>query len=218
MNKFGSFLNITDRKLFFKRILICFIAVSGMGFFLSFLIMAEFGTDPCTFMNLAVSSKLGISLGNWHFLLNAVLLIFIVIFARQLIGPGTVFNMVLIGYYAVFFCMLWRRFLPGTAFTYMPSRIPIYAVALAGFIISAAVYMNSKTGVSPYDGVAIFFGEHMPIPKFLSRMIFDFTVIAIGMIAGSTPSIGHILMALGLGPVITIVGKKMTRDNNRENA
>ena len=100
----------------------------------------------------------------------------------------------------------------------MPVRAFVYIFGLAGFIISAAVYMNSGTGVSPYDGVAVFFGEHMPIPKFLSRMIFDFTVIAIGMIAGSTPSIGHILMALGLGPVITIVGKKMARDNARENA
>ncbi|MBP5332416.1 MAG: hypothetical protein J6Y89_11260 [Lachnospiraceae bacterium] len=212
MDRILVFFNITDRHLFWKRVLVCFAAVTGMGFFLSFLIMAGFGTDPCTFMNLSVSSRLGISLGNWHFLLNAVLLVFVLIFARKQIGPGTVFNMVLIGYYADFFCWLWRKIIPGAAFTDMPLRALVYIFGLAGFIISAAVYMNSGTGVSPYDGVAVFFGEHMPIPKFLSRMIFDFTVIAIGMIAGSTPSIGHILMALGLGPVISVVGKKMARE------
>ena len=210
-NFLTSILDIRDKRLFLRRTVICFIGVFGMGFFLSFLIMTEFGTDPCTFMNLAISSKLGLSLGNWQVLLNSVLLILVIILSRKLIGLGTLFNMVLIGYYADFFRWLWRKIIPESAFTDMPVRAVIFAVALIGFIISAAVYMKSESGVAPYDAIAQILADHLPTPFFLSRMIFDFSAILIGVLAGARPSIGHIFMAFGLGPVISIVGKIMGR-------
>ena len=37
-----------DKKTFIKNAVISFIGIFGMGFFLSFLILAEYGTDPYT--------------------------------------------------------------------------------------------------------------------------------------------------------------------------
>ena len=53
-----------------KKVLICFLAVLGMGFFLSFLILCDLGTDPATFMNRSGAARVGLSFGTWQLIVN----------------------------------------------------------------------------------------------------------------------------------------------------
>ena len=203
-----------DKHRFIKSTIISFAGIFGMGFFLSLLIMADYGTDPYTFMNRAIASTLGMTLGNWQLLINIVFLLIVIIFDRKLIGPGTIFNMVLIGYYADFFVWLWKKLLPPGLFVEQPSRALVFAVAIAAFVVCAAVYMNADAGLSPYDGSCKIFTEAVRrkwkgIPFFILRIVCDTAVILIGMAAGGRPTIGIIIIALTLGPAISIVGKLM---------
>lgn len=74
---------------FKKKFTVMAIGVFFMGFFLSFLINVNLGTDPCTFMNVTISSRLHILFGTWQLILNAILLVLVILYARNLIGPGT---------------------------------------------------------------------------------------------------------------------------------
>ncbi|MBR5712227.1 MAG: hypothetical protein IKX54_01395 [Lachnospiraceae bacterium] len=195
-----------------KEVIKCFIAVFGMGLFLSFLIKCDLGTDPCTFMNRSTAQRIGLSFGTWQLIVNVVMLAIVFAFKRSLIGFGTVFNMVLVGYYADFFCWLWNRCIPGEAFTRTASRWGIFLVALLCFIISAAVYINADMGVAPYDGLPIILTEKITgrwpkVPKMSIRIAWDAAAIAVGTLVGGVPIIGIILMALFLGPAISIVRK-----------
>lgn len=49
-------------------------------------------------MNLAISDKLGMAIGDWQALMNIVLLIFVIIFGGRNLGFGTLANMFLVGY------------------------------------------------------------------------------------------------------------------------
>lgn len=209
-------------KLDWKKIIICFIAVFGMGFTLSFLILCDMGTDPCTFMNRAVAAKVGLSFGTYQLIVNIFMLCLVFIFKKKLIGFGTIFNMVLIGYYADFFCWVWRKIIPASAFTEPVSRWTIFIVALILFLISVAVYINQDMGVSPYDGLPIIITEKLKadksmIGKTILRILWDGSALMIGVIAGNTPAIGHILMVLFLGPAISFVGKLINRYEGRSN-
>ena len=209
-------------KLDWKKIIICFIAVFGMGFTLSFLILCDMGTDPCTFMNRAVAAKVGLSFGTYQLIVNIFMLCLVFIFKKKLIGFGTIFNMVLIGYYADFFCWVWRKIIPASAFTEPVSRWTIFMVALILFLISVAVYINQDMGVSPYDGLPIIITEKLKadksmIGKTILRILWDGSALMIGVIAGNTPAIGHILMVLFLGPAISFVGKLINRYEGRSN-
>jgi len=193
-----------------KEVIVCFLAVFGMGFFLSFLILCNLGTDPATFMNRSGAARIGLSFGTWQLIVNAVMLAVVFAFKRSLIGFGTVFNMVLVGYYADFFDWLWGKCIPAKAFTAPVSRWAIFLVALLCFIISAAVYINADMGVAPYDGLPIILTEkvtaHFPkVPPMLVRIAWDGAAIGVGTILGGTPIIGIILMALFLGPAISLV-------------
>ena len=201
-----------------KKILICFIAVFGMGFFLSILLMCKLGNDPCTFMNKSVSEKIGMSFGNYQLIVNIVMLCAVLIFNRKLIGFGTLFNMILIGYYADFFCCVWRKVIPASVFTTPLSRWIIFILSLIFFIISVAVYISVEMGVAPYDGIPLIITEKLkmdnsPVGKAVIRILWDGSAIVVGMIAGKIPVIGVILMTLFLGPVISLVGKLLKKND-----
>lgn len=199
-------------KLDIKRIIVCFLAVFGMGFFLSFLMLCNLGTDPCSFMNKSISLRIGLSFGTWQLIINACMLVIVLFWDRSSLGFGTIFNMVLVGYYVDFFDWLWGKVIPAHYFTDTVSKWVIFLVALLLFIISAAVYINSDMGVAPYDALPKIITEKVSakfpkFPKMLIRMAWDFSAILIGILAGGTPVIGIILMAFFLGPVISLVGK-----------
>ena len=187
-----------------------------MGFFLSFLMLCGLGTDPCSFMNKAVSLRIGMLFGTWQLIINAVMLVIVLFWDRSSLGFGTVFNMVLVGYYVDFFDWVWGKIIPAHFFTDPVSRWLIFLTALFCFIISAAVYINSDMGVAPYDALPKIITEKVTgrfpkVPKMLIRMVWDFTAVAVGTLAGGRPVIGIILMAVFLGPVISLTGRLFFR-------
>ena len=72
------------KKHFWFRLCAVVAAVIVMGFCLSWLLLVDLGTDPCTLMNVAIADTIGMSLGNWQALLNTVLLMIVVIFGGRL--------------------------------------------------------------------------------------------------------------------------------------
>ena len=80
------FTHMYRRKNFVPRLLLVLFAVILMGFCLSWLVLCDMGTDPCTMMNLAISDKLGMAIGDWQALMNIVLLIFVIIFGGRNLG------------------------------------------------------------------------------------------------------------------------------------
>ncbi len=195
-----------------KQAALVVIAVLGMGFFLSFLINVNLGTDPCTFMNVNLARVIGTSLGNWQLCLNVVLFILVIIFTGwKLIGIGTIANMVLIGYVADFCRFLWSKCIPDSFFADPVPRAIIFVIALLGFTVSASVYMNGEMGVSPYDGLAFIIGNKLRdhVPYFIVRIAYDGLAVVIGFLAGGKPNIGTIALTFALGPMVSFVGKKM---------
>lgn len=204
---------------FKKKLAIMLSAIILMGIFLSFLIEIGWGSDPFSYMNLNIASLLGWTLGNWQLLLNAILLVITAVFAWNLIGFGTIANMVLIGYTADFCCFIWNKtglheFIQssGTAV-----HVLVFIPTIAGFVVVASIYMNAQMGLSPFDAVAkILSLKIKKVPFFAVRMCYDLTTVAIGFAAamisgtGFQPAlIGSIVMSLSLGPAITAVGKFM---------
>ena len=192
-----------QKKNFGVRLTAVILSVIVMGFALSLLVLVDLGTDPCTSMNLAISEKIGMGIGNWQALLNTIIFVFVILLGRENIGFGTLANMFLVGYSLQFFSWVWDK---------MAVRILVLIPALAIFVVSAAVYMDVKLGTAPYDAIAFIIAKWMPkIPFRLIRMAFDFTVIVIAFLFGGKIGIVTILMGFTLGPVIGAVGEKIGR-------
>lgn len=191
-----------------QRLIIMIIGVFFMGFFLSFLLNVDLGTDPYTFMNFTISGRIHWQFGTWQLVLNLLMFIIVIWKGRHLIGLGTIANMVLIGYVSDFFRWVWSLCIPDSYFTDAPSRYIIFAIALLFFVISAAFYMNSDVGISPYDAIPKMIDERIPkLPYFIIRIVWDYLAVLIGYLFGGKAGIGVLIMAVALGPVISLVGR-----------
>lgn len=189
-----------------KRLIFVVLAVIMMGFCLSFLNRTGFGTDPCTCMNLGISGAIGWTLGTWQAVFNCLLLVIVLLLARNQIGWGTIANMFLVGYSFDFFSWLWKLLLPADFFDGMVVRIVITIPALAAFIFAAAAYMAADLGTAPYDAIPFLIAEkEKKVPFRVVRICWDVAVCAIGVSLGSTLGVVTIIMAFTLGPVITWV-------------
>ena len=206
---------------FGKKFLIMIIGIFLMGFFLSFLVEVDWGTDPYTFQNTVISTRLGWSLGTGQLCLNGVLFVLVIIFNRRLIGLGTLANMVLVGYTVDFFRWVWRTCFPllGRICTepeFLWAKIVVFVLGILCFVIAASLYMNADLGLSPYDGLAFIISQRLKgkIPVAVSRIAYDLSAVLIGILVSLgtgisilTALIGSVAMALTLGPAIQIVGK-----------
>ncbi len=194
---------VTRHANFIFRSIVVVFAVIFMGFNLSWLIRIDMGTDPCTCLNLGISSHLPISFGSWQLLLNLLLFLIVIRFNRRLIGLGTVANMVLVGYSADFFGWLWDRIIPSVLWEILWVRLLILVIAISLFVFSVAVYMTSELGTAPFDAVPFIIAQNQKKLSFRAvRMIWDLTAMAIGLITGSTFGIVTLIMAFTIGPVV----------------
>ena len=187
-------------KSYLKRIAMVCVGVFLMGFAISLSVYASLGTDPCTCMNLGVSAKLGISLGNWQLISNGIFLIFTLLFARHLIGFGTIVNMVAIGYLVDFFRGIFAQILPSQPSVLIRIPIMLFSIVLLSF--TAALYMYPKLGVSPYDSISFILTERTHIHFRWCRIFCDVLSVLIGYLCGSIVGVGTVITAFCLGPLI----------------
>ncbi len=199
----------TQRKSFKSRMITMMIGVVCMGIFLSFILMVNYGTDTCTFMNNNISLRTGLSLGTTMVLTNLIYFIPEVIWGRQYIGWGSIANMTLIGYICDFCRFLERRYLPEKIFTDMPYRPLVFAAALLCFLVAAAIYMNADAGLAPFDSIPMIVRDKTGWSYTIVRIAWDFFTIVVGILAGGHLTIATVILALTVGPMVTFIGKKL---------
>ena len=197
----------------FVRLPIMLFSVIMMGFCLSWLILVNWGTDPCSAMNLAISARLGISFGTWQASLNIALFIIVILCGGNDIGYGTFANMFLVGYSSDFFSWVWSKVLPAGFLDPMGIKIAVFVVAIIVFVFVAAIYMDSGLGMAPYDAIPFIIKDKVlkKVPFKVIRTALDFTAILISVVLGRKVGIATICMALLLGTVIEFVGHKMKK-------
>ncbi len=192
-----------------KRIFITLVAVLFMGVGLSVLNLVDLGTDPFTFMNVSVSSAIGWTLGNWLLFINVILFIPVILWGREQIGIGTVFNMVLVGYTVDLCAFVWDRIGYAALMENVFVRIASMIAALVLFIFSAATYMSTGLGTAPYDAQALILSRFMKkVPFKLIRSILDLIMLTVGAIVSGKLGIVTVLMMLFLGTTVEFVHKK----------
>lgn len=201
-----------EKKYFWPRLVATVVAVIIMGFCLSWLILVDLGTDPCTLLNTSISQTLGISLGNWQALFNTVLLVIVVIFGGRNLGFGTLANMYLVGYSIDFFMGIWNRILPEGFFDSWGVKVAVLVPALGIFVFAVAVYIDMNMGTSPYDALpTIIYQRIQKVPYKAVRITYDALITVVGMLFGGKLGIVTFLMVLALGPVIEWMSKLISK-------
>lgn len=172
--------------------------------------LSQFGADAFTCMNLGISGFLGMSFGTWQLIMNLAILAVVLWKARSCIGPGTVANMVGVGYLADFTCWIVLDVL-RVEMT-LPLRVGALVVGSALVGLGVALYMAAEMGISPYDSVGLIIVDMTGgrIPFRWARVLSDVTAVSVGVIfcllsggnMGMILGVGTICSALLNGPLI----------------
>ncbi|MCI7149226.1 YczE/YyaS/YitT family protein [Bariatricus sp. HCP28S3_A7] len=181
--------------------------------------LSEFGVDPFSGMNLGISGFIGWSFGNWQLVANILILVVVFFTVRHLIGPGTVINMVGVGYTADFLCWVVLDVLKVEMT--LPLRILALCLGTLFASLGVALYMIADMGLAPYDSVALIIEKLTKgkVPFQFARVASDITVIVIGvafcLAAGNNVwlivGIGTIANALLNGPLIQFFRKRIEK-------
>ena len=181
--------------------------------------LSEFGVDPFSGMNLGISGFIGWSFGNWQLVANILILVVVFFAVRHLIGPGTVINMVGVGYTADFLCWVVLDVLKVEMT--LPLRILALCLGTLFASLGVALYMIADMGLAPYDSVALIIEKLTKgkVPFQFARVASDITVIVIGvafcLAAGNNVwlivGIGTIANALLNGPLIQFFRKRIEK-------
>lgn len=204
-----------------KRTVLSFISVFITGFAVSLFSLSEFGVDPFTSMNMNVSSVVGIRFGTYQLIVNIAILIFVVIVAhRGLVGIGTVFNMIFVGYTCEFF----EELFSPLANSGLPVRLLLLAAGIVTMCFSSSLFFTANVGVGPYDTLAFMLTQAIKIPMKWTRVMTDVCVVFIGFVVSGGLSvalqgnfseiknigIGTVITAFCMGPLVNFFNKHVS--------
>ncbi len=197
-------------KDFTLRSVISIIGIILISFGASLSETMNMGLDPFTAINRGASDLLGFSLGNYQLVLNLIILAVIFFMKKSLIGWGTIYNMVLVGYLVTFFGNHFESFFSVDEMT-LVIRLIITVFAIMIFTLGVSMYMDTKLGDSPYDAIA---------PVIIALTGWNYTPVRIGQdllvvlgayLLSGPVGIATIITGFFAGPFITFFSKNVSR-------
>ena len=197
MNKLALYFKKVGRK----RVLASLAGNILVGLGIAIFKFAALGNDPYTGMNMALAETLGIPFPTLQLGVNLLFFLLQFVFARQLIGFGTLFNALFIGSLVDFFYRVMAGTIGG------PGTFPVQLlVMLIGMVICSfglSLYQCSDLGVSPYDAASLILDKKLArIPYFWCRIFTDGVCALICFAAGGIVGVGTLVTAFGFGPFI----------------
>ena len=194
-------------------VIICAISV---GFFKH----AALGVDPFQSLMAGLDALIPIKFGTLYVIVNAILLLFTLVFDRKNIGIATAINLFLLGYITEFSLSVLQIIFPDPS---MPARVACLIVGIVILCFASSLYMTADLGVSAYDAVAIILAYKWKVGKFqYCRIGADLVCViagcAIFLMAGGTwaqiptiAGVGTIITAFFMGPLIEFFNVKFAR-------
>lgn len=203
-----------------RRILMSLFGVVICAISVGFFKHAALGVDPFQSLMAGLDAMIPIDFGTLYMIVNAILLVFSLVFDRKNIGIATFINLFLLGYITDGTMALLDIILPNP---HLWVRICCLAGAIIVICFGSAFYMTADMGVSTYDAVAIVISRKWKWGKFqYCRIGADLVCViagcAIFLLAGGTwkeiptiAGVGTIITAFFMGPLIELFNKKIAR-------
>jgi len=180
--------------------------------------IAVLGVDPFQSLMGGLDELIPIDFGTLYVIVNAILLVFSLIFDRHNIGIATFINLFLLGYITEFTHEMLQKIIVE------PSMIIRVLCLLVGIVIicfGSAFYMTADLGVSTYDAVAIVMSKKWKLGQFkFIRIATDMVCVIAGvvlfLISGKNKDelmeivgAGTIITAFFMGPLIDFFNRKI---------
>ncbi|MDN6195580.1 MAG: hypothetical protein L0L39_03070 [Atopostipes suicloacalis] len=189
-----------------------FISILGITFISFGAALSEtmdMGLDPFTALNRGASSLLGFSLGNYQLVVNFIILAAVFFIKRSLIGWGTIYNMILVGYLVDFFKGQFQSFYEVGGMS-LWIRLLITIAAILIFTLGVALYMDIELGVSPYDAITPMIIDQTGWSYTPVRIAQDLIVVVSAYFLTGPVGISTVITGFFAGPLISFFSNHLS--------
>ncbi len=194
------------RKLGGKRIAASLVGILFVGLGIAIFKLASLGNDPYTGMNMALSDSFSISFPVLQLGVNLILFLIQFLFAKDLIGLGTLINALFMGSIIDVFVRMLLAW-PGTPVSF-PGKVLVMGIGMIVCSFGISLYQCSDLGVSPYDASSLILDRKLTkIPYFWCRIFTDAFCALICFLFGGIVGLGTLVSAFGFGPVISLFSR-----------
>ncbi len=182
--------------------------------------IAALGVDPFQSFMAGLDKLIPLDFGLLYIIVNALLLIFALVFDRHYIGIATFINLFLLGYITQFTYQFLQTIIVNPSIFV---RLLCLAIGVVVICFGSAFYMTADLGVSTYDAVALIICNTWKKGMFqYVRIITDLVCVLLGaalfILAGgkfleipTIVGIGTILTAFFMGPLIEFFNVHVAR-------
>ncbi|MDR0847754.1 MAG: hypothetical protein LBN10_01715 [Propionibacteriaceae bacterium] len=203
------------KKTLIKRTLMTIVGVSLVSVAVALLRLSDLGTDPYTVLVMGLAHAFDSTYFVIFTIVSVALLVGALIFARNLLGFGTVCVLLLIGAIAdQVFNVLVNVFPDPTVLT----RSLLLIGGIAVMCLGSSLYYTADLGVSPYDCVALRLSRKHPKRFKYIRITADLTCTGIGFVLGGTVGVGTVVTAFFMGPLIAWMNEHIAKPLLKEKA
>jgi len=190
------------------------------GISVGFFKLAAFGVDPFQSFMSGVDQLFALDFGTLYIIVNALLLLFALVFDRHYIGLATFINLFLLGYVVQFSYDTLLALFPGAS---LGLRLMCFLGGFTVLCLSASLYITADLGVSSCDAVALILANTWKVGKFkYIRIATDMVCVVLGVVlfllgggkAGDIPAfvgLGTLLTAFFMGPLIDFFNRKVSQ-------
>lgn len=209
-----------EKKNLAKRIFMSLFGVIICAISVGVFKIAALGVDPFQSFMAGLDKLIPLDFGLLYIIVNALLLIFALVFDRHYIGIATFINLFLLGYITQFsYQFLQTVIVEPSIFV----RAACLVVGVVVICFGSAFYMTADLGVSTYDAVALIIVNTWKEGKFQYVRIFtDIVCVILGaalfVLGGGKISaiptiagIGTIITAFFMGPLIEFFNVHVAR-------
>lgn len=177
------------------RLIRLFLGLIVYGVGCALLVQAGVGLDPWTVLAEGLSLQTGIGIGWIVVILGAVVLL-LWIPLRQRPGFGTIANILVVG-----------TVMQGALEIIPPVKgfvwgVLVFLLGIAAIAVASAVYIGTRFGPGPRDGLMTGLHARLGWPIWLCRFIVEGTVLLTGWLLGGTVGLGTVLFAALIGPAV----------------
>ena len=185
------------------------IGIFLIGAGVAFNAMAQLGNDPVGIFYDGVRSALGLTtgqLGIASYLVNAALTLLLLIIGRSYINLGTFIYIIPYGTFVKVGGIIYQSLFPDPS---MVSRVIAVIIGCLGIFIGVAIFIAMHIGVDPMTGVTLVIGKKLKWEYRGAKILFDITLIIIGVVLGGKLGIVTVIVASIGGPVIQFIAEQI---------
>lgn len=198
-----------NMKLIFQNFLAILLAANCVGLAIALFVASNFGGDPLTVLQDGMHLVFHITLGQSSLLFNGLLLVVVLLCARQYLGYATVGYMCFLGFFIDFYTMIISKVssIDSSLFT------RLFSLGLGQLLLSLgfSILIVSKQGSTILDALILKIEDVSKYKYSTIRIAADAVFSIIGFCLGGILGIGTLFSVISTGFMIEVINKKLRK-------